>query len=220
MEPFQVTILTMAMFLVFVQMVSSSVSAIVFRNINSWFFVGATFAVAIGMVFINLLVLGPTNSAALIIIGDVVFGLVIGATLGSFFLALADNDSTLAAEGVAVSFAVTSVITLVAALIGLLSGYNFQGLQGIMLAILFGVLIVSVIFIFIRLNRVVEMLFGLGVAVFFSIYMVVDFNTIVTRYHQATWQVANEVAMKVYLDFLNILIRIAPYFIQALSHKR
>lgn len=116
-----------------------------------------------------------------------------------------------------VTLAVIAIAMLVTAVIGLMSGFNFQGFGGILFAILLGILGITVIGIFVKFNKVVEMIIGLGISFFFMVYMVYDFNKVVDLYNEASWRAAMEIAMNIFLDLLNIFVRLLPIIVDILD---
>lgn len=215
MEPYQVELLTMVMVLLSVMVVSAAASAYAFRNIFGWpFFIGS-FVLAIVLIFVSVFV-GTTNNPVLIIPAVAMFGAAMGATLGSFILAVTHGKKR-GAEAVMVTLAVIAIAMLVTAVIGLMSGFNFQGFGGILFAILLGILGITVIGIFVKFNKVVEMIIGLGISFFFMVYMVYDFNKVVDLYNEASWRAAMEIAMNIFLDLLNIFVRLLPIIVDILD---
>lgn len=216
MLPYQIGLLTMTLALLAVMMVSAVVSAYLFRNVWNWPFVIGSFVVAIALIFVAVAV-AATNNPVFIFPVAALFGASIGATLGSFVIAVTHGKRR-GAEAVMVTLAIIAVVTLITAIIGLLSGFNFQGMGGIMFAILLGIVVLSLIGLFVRWNKVVEMVIGLGVALFFMVYMVYDFNKVVDKYDQASWGAAMEIAMNLFLDIVNIFIRLLPIIVELMEN--
>lgn len=97
-----------------------------------------------------------------------------------------------------------------------MSGFNFQGLNGIMLTILLGLIGLGILALFIRFNKVLELLIGIGASIFWMVYLVVDFNRIVSQYHEATASAALQIAMKIYADLINLFVQLLPIIVQIL----
>lgn len=215
MLPYQVALLSMTLALLTVMMAAASASAYLFKDIWNWPFVIGSFVIAIVLVFVAAGV-AATNNPVLIFPVAAIFGASIGATLGSFVIAVTHGKRR-GGEAVMVTLAIIAVVTLITALIGLLSGFNFQGLGGILFAILLGVVALSFIGLFIRWNKVMEMVIGLGISLFFMVYMVYDFNKVVDKYNEATWGAAMEIAMNLFLDIVNIFVRLLPIIVDIMD---
>lgn len=196
-------------------LIAATAFAYTFRNVWNWPFVIGSFVVSIGLIFVALAV-AATNNPVFIFAVAALFGGSIGSTLGSFVLAVTEGHER-GSQSVMVTLAIIAVITVVAAVIGLLSGFNFQGMGGVMFIILLGIVALSFIGLFVHWNKVTEMIIGLGVSLFFAIYMVYDFNKAVDLYNEATWSAAMEIAMNLFLDMVNIFVRLLPIIVDAMD---
>lgn len=215
MLPYQVDLLAMSFMLLGAMFVGAAVSAFLFRNIYNWVFIIAAFLVAIAMIF-GCLAAAETNNVLLILGSAGLFGAAIGASLGGFVLAVTDGHER-GAEAVMVTLSILAVVTVVTGVIGLLSGFNFQGMGGVMFIILLVILGITFVGLFVRWNKVTEMVIGLGVSLFFAIYMIYDFNKAIHLYKEATWSAAMDIAMNLFLDMVNIFVRLLPIILDAMD---
>ena len=195
--------------------VGAAASAYIFRNVRSCGFVIAATVVMIAMIFVASAV-AATNNALLSVGVAFLFGASVGSILGSFVLMVTEGHER-GAEAVLVTLAILGVVTVCAGVIGLTSGYNFQGMGGTLFAILIGIVAISLIGLFVRWGKVMEMVIGLGVSLFFVVYMVYDFNKAVALYTEATWSAAMDIAMNLFLDLVNIFVRLLPIILDAMD---
>lgn len=215
MEAYQIDLLIKVTQLLFILVGSAALSAYLFRNVFNWPFVIGSFIVSIILIFVAVGV-GNTGNPLLVFPVMAMFGSAIGSTLGSFTLAVTDGKER-GRDAVIITLAIIAVSMLVTAAIGLLSGFNFQGMGGVMFAILLGIVALSLIGLFVKWNKVVEMVIGLGVSLFFMIYLVYDFNKVVSLYHESTWGAAVDIAMNLFLDMVNIFVRLLPIIVEVLD---
>lgn len=79
------------------------------------------------------------------------------------------------------------------------------------------VLVLAIVGIFTNWSRVTETVIGLGVSAFFALYMIYDFNKAINLYTEASWGAAMDIAMSVFLDMLNIFVRLLPIIADAMD---
>jgi len=106
---------------------------------------------------------------------------------------------------------VCGLATAAAALVGLFSGIDFSGLQVVMFGGLFLLIGIGVVALFVRFNKVTELIISFVSAAFWCLYLVVDFNRIVGQ--ESTWSEAMNIAMKIYLDIVNLLLQVIKIYI-------
>lgn len=221
MEPFQSEILSKTLMLVSVLTVGGAAAAYLFRDLFNWGMVIGAFLTTVVMIFISLVVIEPTNSPFIIIPFDLAFGAAWGATLGGFAIAVAESKGKrhLLDKAIGLTLGVMAIATICAAGIGLLTGFNFQGWNGVMFCGLLLLIGISTLAIFVRFNRVTEWIIGVGASIFWVIYLVIDFNRIVVNYNPSSpqWSAAQQVAVQIYADLVNLFIRLLPIILDALS---
>lgn len=215
MQPHEVELLTMVMMLLGAMTVSATISAYTFRNLFSCGFILAAFVATIAMIIITAM-FHQTNNPLIAFGLAIGLGATIGADLGGFVIAVTKGKKR-GAEAVFVTLAIMAVMTVCAALIGLLSGYNFQGIGGIMFVVLLGIVGLSTIMIFVKFNKITEMIIGGAVSAFFFVYMIYDFNQIVDKFDDATWGNAIQVSLGIFLDLVNIFVRLLPIIVEIMD---
>ncbi len=209
----------MVMGLLAVMVVAGGVSAFVFRNVFSCLSILVGFAVSIAMIFINPM-LAATGNVPLMFAGAAVFGASVGFDICGFALAVAkryDLEPKDAYEAVGVGLVVCGIATAAAAVIGMMSGLNLQGLQIVMFGGLFLVLGLGVVALFVRFNKVTEMIISFVLAIFWTVYLVIDFNMIAVD-KTASWPRAMGIAMKLYLDLINLLLQVIKIYLMTKKH--
>lgn len=212
MLPVQQELLNMVLMLLFTMMGSAAIAAYIFREVRSWWLVIGSFAVGIVFIFAAQAVTGALGAFFV----SAAFGASMGAMIGGTMVALTEGHPR-AGQAVAVTFGIVALITVIAAGIGLFSGYDFSGWRGTMFIILLGILGISLLGFAVRYSKVVETVMSLGIIGFFSVYLVVDFNQIKDTVEVASWQEALNIAMSIFLDILNILIRLLPIILDAMD---
>lgn len=215
MEPYQVQLFSMSMFLVGCMLVGTAPSAWALRNTHSWSIVIGSFVVSIGLIFV-VMYASYTQNAILVGGASLLFGGSVGATLGSFAVAVTHGRRR-GAEAVALTLGIVALSTMAAAVIGMLSGFNFQGIGGVMFTLLLFLLGISILMIFVRLGKIWELIIGSAASVFWFVYLIYDFNKVVHKYTEATWPAAAEIAMNIYLDMVNLFIRLLPIIVELLD---
>lgn len=216
MQPHEVQLLTMVTSLLAAMIASAAISAYAFRRYFSCGFIAGAFVATIVMIFVAV-VFHDTQSPLIAFALAIGLGATIGADLGGFTIAVTEGKPR-GREAVFVTLAILAVTTVVTAGIGLLSGFDFQGLRGVMFMGLLGILGVSLIFMFVRLGKVMEMVWGLAVSAFFMIYLIIDFNRIVDQYTEANWGAAVQVALSIFLDLVNIFVRLLPIIVELMDN--
>jgi FtsH-binding integral membrane protein len=99
---------------------------------------------------------------------------------------------------------------------GLLTTANLSGWGTYLGFGLFGLIIVGVIGIFVRMSRTVNIVYSLFGMVIFAGYFVYDFFRL--GHSENTWAKAVELTMSIYLDFLNFFLYLLQ-FLAAVSDK-
>jgi FtsH-binding integral membrane protein len=224
MTPEQSALLARSLQLLMVTLAGGTIAAIVFKNIFNWGLVIVAFLASIIMIIFVIPHVTTTNDPVLIYTALLVFGGTVAADLGGFFIALGllnnlDQDETLRATFLTI--ACTFGATFVAALIGLFSGIDFQFLANWLFVGLFVLIGLSLGGLFGWISKRVEWFIGIAASTFWVVYMIFDFNKIVTVYTENSWPAAVHISMSVYLDMINFMVRIAPYIFKAIaaSHK-
>lgn len=215
MTPSQVQLLVMVIQLLSVMLMGAVVSAWLLRNYFSWPLVIGSFVVTIILIFVMVGVAGTGNTFATLIIGTL-FGAAIGADLGGFTLAVTDGRKR-GREAVAITLAIVAGSTVMAAAVGMFTGYNFQGWGGPLFIGLLLLIGVGLFQLFVRLNRITELIIGAVASLFWVIYLIYDFNKVVDLYEEATWSAAAEIAMNVFLDMVNLFVRLLPIIAELLE---
>ena len=215
MESYQIELLNMVLTLLFVQLGAATISAYFFRNVESMAFMIGSFIISIALIFICFAA-ARTENAMNVISMIALFGVSNGATLGSFTL-MVTRGKKRATEAVFLTLGIIAFGTFVAAMVGLFSGYNFQGWGTTMFVILLGIIAISLIGIFVKFGKVMEVMMGLGISLFFFLYMIYDFNKAVDQYKTASWTAAVDIAMNLFLDMLNIFVRLLPIIADAMD---
>lgn len=106
--------------------------------------------------------------------------------------------------------ALTSIIDLAAALIGIYSHVDFGFLQLPLFIALTILLLFSLFNLFASMDGVKQrILSGFGVAIF-TLYLVLDFNTLLKKENagENTWPDAMHLAIKLYLDIINLILQL------------
>ena len=191
----------------------AGVAAWLFRDLFTCATILVGFVVSLAMIFVMNWA-GTTSNPMLIFPCAVFFGASVGFDIIGFAKAVAMRyklDEKAAYEAVGVGLVVTGVTTLVAAFIGMSIGVNLQGLQVVMFGLLMLILLVGVVALFVRLNKVTEMLISFGLAIFWAVYMVIDFNAVAVKAN--TWANATGISMKLFLDMVNFIIQIIKVYL-------
>ena len=106
--------------------------------------------------------------------------------------------------------ALTAVIVLSAALIGLYSHVDFGFLQLSLFIALSIIVLVSLFQLFVSMSEVAQRLWsGFGVVIF-TLYLVFDFNRLLKmeKAGDNTWPDATRLAIKLYLDIINLILKL------------
>ena len=106
--------------------------------------------------------------------------------------------------------ALTSIIVLATALIGIYSHVDFGFLQLPLFIALLILLLFSLFNLFVSMDGVKQrVLSGFGVAIF-TLYLVFDFNSLLKKENigEDTWPDAMHLAIKIYLDIINLFLQL------------
>lgn len=217
----QELLLERAMSILLVMLASASISAWVFRMTNGCGFLIGTFIASIIGIFLCIGA-AATESVVLIVLASTFFGGSVGATLGSFALAVGESKGLSVEKvghAVAITLGTVFLATLIAALIGLFGGINFQGLGSVLFMGLFVLIGLSLLGLVVKNSLWTEMLIGAGASLFWVVYLIYDFNKVVTVYAESSggWQEAMNVAMGVFLDMINLFIRLLPIIMEIMD---
>lgn len=192
-------------------MVSSAVGSHLGRNIRSG---GAM--IGLGIAFIGgaiatlfLAHAGPAIGIPALLIWTFVSGLFLGPVLQMY-------REDLGAATVTGVFAGTGGVMALCGAIGLFSGVDFSGMGSYLMFALFGLIIVGVIGLFIRMSRTTNIIYSLFGMVIFAGYFVFDFFRL--GHTENTWEKAIGLTMSLYLDFVNFALH-ALQFLAAMKHK-
>ncbi len=107
--------------------------------------------------------------------------------------------------------AITTTITVIAALIGTYSGINFIAMGPYLYGVLLLVLMGNLIRIFISIPRNKERIMALFGCIVFVGYLLFDFNHLAEASKNAalnTWPVAMDFAINIYLDVINLFLEL------------
>jgi FtsH-binding integral membrane protein len=110
--------------------------------------------------------------------------------------------------------ALTSIIVLATALIGIYSHVDFGFLQLPLFIALTILLLFSLFNLFASIDGVKQrVLSGFGVAIF-TLYLVFDFNSLLKKENAGdnTWPDAMHLAIKIYLDIINLILQLLRLF--------
>lgn len=215
----QQELLTMSMWLLVTMMGSGALAAWFLRRFFSLVFIIGAFVVTIALIFTAIPVAQSGNVPVIFFVAAA-FGASVAADFGGFALILGKErglDPETTFKGVAIAFGITMLTTILAGIIGIYSGINFQGLGMWLFAGLWILIGLGVAGIVGWVSQRAEYFIGMAAAVFWGIYMIYDFNKVVDLYQEASWPAAMEIAMNLYLDIINFLMRILPYVLDALA---
>lgn len=217
----QELLLERAMSILLIMLASASISAWAFRTVSGCGFLIGTFVASIVGIFLCIGA-AATDNVALIALASTFFGGAVGATLGSFALAVGESKGLSEAkigQAVAITIGTVFLATLIAAAIGLFGGVNFQGLGSILFMGLFVLIGISLLGLVIRNSLWTEMLIGGAASIFWVIYLIYDFNKVVTVFVETngSWADAMHVAMNVFLDMINLFIRLLPIIMEIMD---
>ncbi len=215
----QQQLLSMALSLLVTMMASGAVAAYLLRRFFNIAFIIGMFIISIVLIFVAISVAESGNVVVIFFVAAA-FGASVAADFGGLAL-LMGRQRGLSPErtfhGVMIALGITSFVTILAGIIGIYSGINFQGLGMVLFAglwILIGLGVAGIVGV---VSQQAEYAIGIAASVFWGIYMIYDFNKVVDRYVEASWPAAMEIAMSLYLDIINFLIRILPYVLDAMD---
>lgn len=212
----QELLLERAMSILLIMLASASISAWVFRTVSGCVFIIGTFIASIVGIFLCIGA-AATENVALIALASSFFGGSVGATLGSFALTVGEargKSIEKIGQTVVVAAGAVFLATLIAAVIGLFGGINFQGLGSILFMGLFVLIGISLLGLVVKNSLWTEMLISTVASIFWVIYLVYDFNKVVTVFVETSgkWADAMHVAMSVFLDMVNLFVRLYVLF--------
>jgi len=110
--------------------------------------------------------------------------------------------------------ALTAIIVLTAALIGIYSHFDFGFLKVALLIALTIIILVSIFQLFASISEVTQRIWsGFGVVVF-TLYLVFDFNRLLKMKNAGdnTWPNATNLAINLYLDIINLILKLLSLF--------
>lgn len=213
--PFQAELLTMVFILLSAMMAGAVLSAWILKEYFSLGFILLSFVVTLALIFVMAAVAQTGNATAILAV-SFLFGAALGADLGGFTVAVL-KDRSRGTEAFVLTIAIVAGSTFLAAVVGLFSGFNFQGLGGPLFMGLFVLIGISVFGIFVRMGKVMEMVIGLAASAFWVVYMIYDFNKVVDKYEVASWGNAAYIAMDIMLDIVNLFVRLLPIIVEILD---
>lgn len=179
------------------------------ESIGSLIGLGISFLVGSIALYICADMLGTTLGIAALFAWVFVSGLFMGPVINSF-------GRELGWRVVAMFYCLTAFIMVVCGAVGMFSGINFGPLGIVLFVALSGLIVASIVGMFIGMSRKMDIVFsGLGCIVF-SAYFVFDFWRL--GHTENTWGNAIRLTEHIYLDFINLLIRLLELY-AALKHK-
>lgn len=215
----QQQLLTMAMWLLVTMMASGALAAWFLRHIFSWALILGSFVISIILIFVAVAVAQSGNVPVIFFVASL-FGASVGSDIGGFALLLG-HERGLSPEttfkGVGIALGITTIVTVFAGIVGIYSGINFQGMGMWLFAGLWVLIGLSVAGMIGWVSARAEYAIGIVAAMFWGLYMIYNFNKVVDKFSEPSWPAAMEVAMGLYLDIVNFLIRILPYVLDALD---
>jgi len=176
------------------------------RNIRSgWTMLGLGLAFIIGTIVVLLSAQASAGAGiTLLFVWALVSGLFIGPVINRYVEVLGWHT-------VFGAFLGTSGVMALGGMIGLFSGHDFSSWGSYLGIGLFGLIIVGIVGIFVRMSKTVNIVHSLFGMVIFAGYFIYDFFTLGRT--ENTWAKAVELTMKLYLDFLNFFL----YLLQLLA---
>lgn len=215
----QQELLTMSLWLLVTMMAGGALAAWFLRHIFGWILILGSFVISVVLIFVAVAVAQSGNVPVIFFVAGA-FGASVAADFGGFALLLGRQrglDAQTTFRGVMIAFAITTLVTVFAGIVGIYSGINFQGMGMWLFAGLWILIGLSVAGIIGWVSARTEYVIGMAASVFWGIYMIYNFNKVVDKYAEASWPAAMEIAMNLYLDIINFLIRIMPYVLDALD---
>ena len=210
-----VRLFTMVLQLLSVILMGAVMSAWLLRNHFTWPLIICSSVVSIILLSVTYGA-ASTGSFFVTMASGTLFGASIGVNLGGFTLAVT-KGSKRGREAVALTLGVLAVSTLAAAIIGMLSGTNFQAWASLLFLGLLVLIGFGIIQIFVRPGRIVELIFGSVASFFWILYLVYDFNKVVDLYSKATPSAAAEITMNIFMDMVNLFVRLLPIIVEILD---
>lgn len=192
-------------------MLMGSFGAFCGREIRS---MGALIGLLVGFVLGTIVVLlaasvNPVLGIVLLLGWSYLSGLVVGPVIHRY-------AEVLGWQTVAGAFLGTAGVMAACGAYGLITTADLSGMGRYLGIGLFGLIIVGVIGIFVRMSRTVNIMYSLFGMVIFAGYFIYDFFRLGRT--ENTWANAVELTMSLYLDFLNFFLKLLE-FIAAVSDK-
>ncbi len=180
----QQELLTMAMWLLVTMMASGALAAWFLRHIFSWALILGSFGISVVLIKVAGDIAQSGNVPVIFFIAGA-FGASVAADLGGFALLLGRQrglDSQTTFRGVMIALSITAFVTILAGIVGIYSGINFQGMAGWLLAGLWVLIGLSVAGMIGWVSDQVEYIIGIAAAVFWGLYMLHNFNKVVDNH--------------------------------------
>lgn len=117
---------------------------------------------------------------------------------------------------VAGAFGGTAGSMAICASIGLFSGVDFSGMGLYLGFALIGLIIVSLVAMFVLMSREVNILYSIAGMLVFSAYFIFDFFRL--GHSENTWEKAIDLTLNIYLDFINFFWKLLM-FLEAVHEK-
>lgn len=178
------------------------------RSVGAVIGLGITFLVGSIAVYIMADSVAPGTGIALLFAWTFVSGLFLGPTFSMF---VAENGWKV----LLLIFAGTMGTMAIAGSIGMFSGIDFSGMGIVLCIALLGLIIVSVVGIFVRMSREMNIGFALIGCVIFTLYFVYDFFRL--GHTENTWGHAIQLTMHIYLDIVNLMLQLMQLY-EATKH--
>ena len=215
MQPYQIDLFRMSMFLVACMFAGAVPSAWRLRDVQGPASLIVGFVAMVLMTF-GVVIAAGTDNVLCIAAACVLFGAAQGTVIGPFVAAVTTGKRR-AAEAVVLTIGLVAFSAVLAAGFAMFSGFNMQSLGGILFLLLILLLVATIAWVFVRQDRIRELIFAALASALWMVYLIYDFNAIAYRYTEANWKAAAEIAMNVYLDMLNLFIRLLPYIVDLLD---
>lgn len=205
------TLIAKVMVLLAMSMGLGAVGAFFGRNIRSpGALIGVLIAFVLGCFGVFFAAhISPTAGVLALAVWTFISGLAIGPSIQLY-------SEELGWQTVAGAFAGTSGVMAVCGGVGLFSGADFSSMGTYLGFALFGLIIVGVVSIFVRLSREMNLIYaGFGMVIFAG-YFIFDFFRL--GHTENTWEKAIGLTMNIYLDFINFFLYLLQ-FLAALQDK-
>lgn len=170
---------------------------------------------AIAMIFVTQWAAG-TEQAVFVLGCSFFFGAFSGCPFGGFTIAVTHKHPR-AQEVVGITIGAVALSTLLAAAVGMYSGYEFQWLDNWLFAGLIILILVGILKLIFGVKGILDLIIGILASLFWVIYLVHDFNKVVDKYDTASWQAAVEIGMGIYLEMANLFVQLLPLIAKLLD---